>query len=89
MINYDYLNSAKRISVQYQRNDVSKEDILKFREENKLTQLALANILGVKKATIQHWESGKHRCCGSHAILLTLLINNNDLISQIRKVEMR
>jgi len=36
-----------------------------FRADHRLTQAALANIMGVKKKTIEKWEQGVNKVSGS------------------------
>ena len=52
-----------------------------------MTQIALANILGVKKKTIEKWEQGANNVNGSSAVLLKLLNDNPELISQLYSVK--
>ena len=58
-----------------------------FRKNNQLTQVALANILGVTKKTIEKWEQGVNNINGSSAVLLKLLNDNPSLLSQLYSVK--
>ena len=87
MINVNKLLESKRIEVSFAEIKVGKEFIKQFRTNNHLTQIALANILGVKKKTIEKWEQGVNNVNGSSAVLLKLLNNNPNLISQLYSVK--
>ena len=56
MINIDKLLSSKRLEVAFAEIKVDKFFVKQFRQDNNLTQLALSNILGVTKKTIEKWE---------------------------------
>lgn len=87
MINIDKLLASKRVEVSFIDTKVDKEFVKAFRKEHHLTQVALANILGVTKKTIEKWEQGANRIGGSSAVLLTLLENNPSLMDQVYHVE--
>lgn len=87
MINVNKLLESKRIEVSFAEIKVDKEFIKHFRTNNHLTQIALANILGVKKKTIEKWEQGANNVNGSSAVLLKLLNDNPELISQLYSVK--
>lgn len=86
MINFDALKEARRISVSYTMDEISSNYVKEFRRKHGLTQIALANIMGVTKKTIEKWEQGKNKVRGSSAVLFTLLSHNEHLLQQIRKV---
>lgn len=87
MINFDALKKAKRVSVTYNIEEINNEFVKQFRKENALTQVALANLMGVTKKTVEKWEQGKNKISGSSAVLFSLLSENPDLVKKIRKVE--
>lgn len=87
MINIEKLLESKRVEVSYINTDVDKEFVKNFRKEHHLTQVALANILGVTKKTIEKWEQGVNNINGSSAVLLRLLENNPELIHQVYSVK--
>ena len=87
MINVNKLLESKRIEVSFAEIKVDKEFIKQFRTNNHLTQIALANILGVKKKTIEKWEQGANNVNGSSAVLLKLLNDNPELINQLYSVK--
>ena len=86
MMDLSKLYSAKRVVVDYLDVAVSGDYVKEFRNKYGLTQVALANILGVSKKSIEKWEQGVNRVGGSSAVLLTLLNENNDLLSKIYSV---
>ena len=88
MINIDKLMSSKRVEVVYADVNVDKEFVKRFRIKNGLTQAALANVLGVKKKTIEKWEQGVHNVGGSSAVLLKLLNDDPELIKRLYTVKM-
>lgn len=88
MINFDVLKKAARINVTYTVDEISSEYIKEFRRKYALTQAALANIMGVTKKTIERWEQGINKVSGSSSVLFTLLSKNENLLHQIRKVEL-
>ena len=87
MINFDKLLESKRVVVSYADINVDKDFVKGFRKKNNLTQVALANIAGVSKKTVEKWEQGANKVNGSSAVLLTLLDNNPELISQLYSVK--
>ena len=87
MINFDVLKNAPRISVSYIVDEINADYVKEFRRKYKLTQIALANIMGVTKKTIEKWEQGKNKVSGSSSVLFTLLSNNENLLSQLRMVK--
>ena len=87
MINIEKLLESKRVEVSYINTDVDKEFVRNFRKEHHLTQVALANVLGVTKKTIEKWEQGVNNVNGSSAVLLRLLENNPELIHQLYSVK--
>ena len=83
MINIDKLLESKRIEVSFVETNVDKEFVKEFRQNHHPTQLSLANILGVKKKTIEKWEQGVNKVGGSSAVLLRLINDNPDLLRQL------
>ncbi len=81
------LLNAKRVTIKYLDIDVDNEDVKNFRRNNDLTQVALANILGVKKKTVEKWEQGKNKINGSSAVLITLLKKNPDVLKMLYAVQ--
>lgn len=88
MINFDVLKKAARINVTYTVDEINSEYVKEFRRKYALTQIALANIMGVTKKTIEKWEQGINKVSGSSSVLFTLLSKNENLLHQIRKVEL-
>ena len=73
MINVKELMKAKRVTITYQENDIDFKFVKMFRLNFGLTQIALANLMGVTKKTVEKWEQGKNKVNGSSAVLFTLL----------------
>ena len=86
MINIDKLLESKRVEVIFAEINVNGEYVKRFRKNHGLTQIALANIVGVTKKTVEKWEQGVNKVSGSSAVLLKLLNDNPDLIEQLYKV---
>ena len=86
MIDVKALINSKRVEVKYLSPKVEGAFIKKFREKNNLTQVALANIMGVTKKAIEKWEQGANKVRGAAAILIQLLDKNPELIDQLRSV---
>jgi len=86
MININKLLESKHIEISFPEINIDKNFVKNFRQANKLTQVALANILGVTKKTIEKWEQGINNINGSSAVLLTLLNNNPELVKQLYSV---
>lgn len=87
MINVSKLLESKRVEVTFAEIKIDKDFVKRFRLENHLTQIALANILGVKKKTIEKWEQGANNINGSSAVLLKLLNDNPELLGQLYSVK--
>lgn len=86
MINIDKLLESKRVEIVFAEINVNGEYVKQFRKKYGLTQIALANIIGVTKKTIEKWEQGVNKVSGSSAVLLKLLNDNPNLIEQLYKV---
>lgn len=87
MINVNKLLESKRVEVQITEVKIDKHFVKQFRSKNHLTQIALANILGVSKKAIEKWEQGANNINGSSAVLLKLLNDNPTLLSQLYSVK--
>ena len=88
MINFDVLKNATKVNVTYTVDEINSDYVKDFRRKHALTQIALANIMGVTKKTIEKWEQGKNKVSGSSSVLFTLLSNNENLLQQIRQVKL-
>ena len=87
MIDINKLLESKRLEVKITEIKIDKHFVKQFRTNNHLTQVALANILGVTKKTIEKWEQGVNNINGSSAVLLKLLNDNPTLLSQLYSVK--
>ena len=87
MIHIDKLLESERTELTVMEPAVDKTFVKCFRQEHHLTQLALANILGVTKKAIEKWEQGRNPVRGSSAVLLQLLENNPSLLEQVYHVK--
>ena len=87
MINVNKLLESTRVEVAFADIQIDKDFVKRFRTNHHLTQVALANILGVKKKTIEKWEQGANNINGSSAVLLKLLYDNPQLIEQLYTVK--
>lgn len=81
------LLNAQRVTINYLDVDVDGSDVKSFRKKNDLTQVALANIFGVTKKTIEKWEQGVNKIGGSSAVLLTLLNKYPEILKKIYSVQ--
>ena len=68
------LKESKRVEVTLYEPEIDSVFVKQFRKKNHLTQAALANIMGVKKKTIEKWEQGVNRVSGSSACCYSCLI---------------
>lgn len=87
MINIENLLQSKRVEIAFAEISVDGKYIKEFRKTHNLTQIALSNIVGVTKKTVEKWEQGVNKVSGSSAVLLKLLNDNPELISQLYKVQ--
>lgn len=74
MIDVSKLLESTRLEITFADVNVDRDFVKAFRKEHGLTQIALANMLGVTKKTIEKWEQGKNNVGGSSAVLLKLLM---------------
>lgn len=81
------INDSKSVEVTLYEPVIDNDFVKQFRNKYHLTQVALANILGVKKKTVEKWEQGVNRISGSSAILLHLFDSNPELLEQRYHVE--
>ncbi len=81
------LKESKRVEVTLYEPEIDSVFVKQFRKKNHLTQAALANIMGVKKKTIEKWEQGVNRVSGSSAVLLQLFDSNPELLRERYRVE--
>ncbi len=86
-MNIKRLLSAKKLVVKRLNVNVDASYVKEFREYYNLTQIALANILGVTKKTIEKWEQGKNKIKGSSAVLLTLMREDKSILDKVYHVE--
>ena len=86
MINVQELLKLREVEVKYLNPSVEGQYIKEFRQKHKLTQVALANIMGVTKKAIEKWEQGVNRVKGSTAILIQVLNEHPDLLDELRQV---
>lgn len=89
MLDINKLLESKRVEVSFAETNVDRLFIKNFRKTHNLTQVALANILGVTKKAIEKWEQGTNNINKSSAVLLTLLKNNPELIKQLYSVNIK
>ena len=87
MIDVSKLLESTRLEITFADVNVDRDFVKAFRKEHGLTQIALANMLGVTKKTIEKWEQGKNNVGGSSAVLLKLLNDNPNLIEQLYSVK--
>lgn len=87
MIDINKLLDSRRLEITINSVHIDKGFVKAFRTKNHLTQVALANIMGVSKKTIEKWEQGKNNVNGSSAVLFKLLDDNPELISQLYSVK--
>lgn len=87
MIDINKLLGSKRVEVSFPETAVDGAYVKLFRSDHRLTQAALANIMGVKKKTIEKWEQGVNKVSGSSAVLLKLLRDDPELIGRLYKVQ--
>lgn len=87
MIDFNKLYNANRVVVSFLDVAVDGAYVKKFRKDHGLTQIALANIMGVSKKAIEKWEQGVNKVSGSSAVLITLLNKNEDLLRQVYNVK--
>ena len=87
-MNIEKLNNAKKVKITfYQPYKVDSDFIKSFRVAKNLSQVELANILGVMPSTVARWERNKQEIKGTPAILLSILYEHKDLFDKIYKVE--
>ena len=86
MIDINKLLDSKRLEITITSVFIDKNFVKAFRLKNHLTQVALANIMGVSKKTIEKWEQGKNNINGSSAVLFKLLDDNPELLNQLYSV---
>ena len=81
------LNKANKYEVEYIDYEliVDSKFLWNFRNNNKLTQVRLANILNVSKKTIEKWEQGANPIKGTSAVLIYLLNSRPELINLLIK----
>ena len=89
MMDVKKLLNSKRVEVSVMDVGVDVEFIKSFRNKHSLTQVALANILGVSKKTVERWECGICKMHSCAAILLKLLNDNPELIGQLYSVSVK
>lgn len=87
MIDVSKLLESTRLEITFADVNVDRDFVKAFRKEHGVTQIALANMLGVTKKTIEKWEQGKNNVGGSSAVLLKLLNDNPNLIEQLYRVK--
>jgi putative transcriptional regulator len=94
---YERLKESLEQAAAYQSGDKSKasvsvrsfnvpeyraDDVTRLRSSLRLSQSGLAYVLGVSARTVEAWESGRNKPCGSSKHLLYLFEKDNSLVSQ-------
>lgn len=83
-------NATRKVKVSFYKPYKVDSDFIKaFRTAKNLSQIELANILGVTQGAVAQWESGKKKVNGSAVVLLSILYDNKDLFDEIYKVEIK
>ena len=62
------------------------QSIKDLRKKINVTQVGLANLLGVSPRTVESWEANRTEPIRPVQKLLTLLTRNNDLVKELRLV---
>lgn len=89
MYNIDILKNAAQFSDTYEvhfldyYHEFSKEDVKNFRRKYNLTQVALANLFGIRKKTVEKWEQGKNKITGSSLVLFKLYEEDPTLMQKV------
>ncbi len=86
-MNIERLLNSKHVVVEIKDPQVDGQYVKNFRKHYGLTQVALANILGVDKKTIEKWEQGKNKIKGCSALLLALLMEDSELFHKVYNVK--
>jgi putative transcriptional regulator len=80
-------DTTKARVVEVEREDPVPEykaaDVARTRTELKLTQRALANVLGVSTRTVEAWEAGRNIPSGAARHLLYLLDGDHSLVQRL------
>jgi putative transcriptional regulator len=64
----------------------AKDEIKILRTKLNLSQRAFADILGVSKKTVEAWERGANKPCGSSSRLIEWIEHDNSLISRCQAI---
>jgi len=59
------------------------DDVVRVRSVLQLSQRTLAKVLGVSPRTVEAWEVGGNKPCGSARNLLYLIDRNTELVDQL------
>lgn len=92
MYNIEILKNADQFSDTYEvqlidyKKEISKDDVKNFRRKFDLTQVALANLFGIRKKTVEKWEQGKNKITGSSVILFRLYEDDPTLMQRVISV---
>ena len=62
--------------------DFKSSDIKNVRNKVGMTQSLFASFLGVSQKTVEAWELGYNKPSGSSNRLISMLVNDNDLINK-------
>lgn len=89
MINLNKLLESERVVVTYANTDIDSTFVKNFRQKYNLTQVALANILGVTKKAVEKWEQGTNKINKSTVVLLSLLYEDEQLLKKLYNVQVK
>jgi putative transcriptional regulator len=62
----------------------SENAIAQARAKTQLSQSEFANLLGVSKRTLEHWEQGKRKPSGAAQTLLKIAQNHPEVLRELR-----
>ena len=87
-MDFNNLLNGRRYEVNIIDNEVDAEFVKEFRKKYKLTQIDLANIFGLSKKAIEKWEQGKNGIKGGNAILMRLMMDDEELLEKVYSVKL-
>lgn len=85
-MDFGNLLNGRRFEVNVIDNSVDGNFVKEFRKKYELTQTDLANIFGLSKKAIEKWEQGKNGIKGGNAILIRLMMEDENLFKKVYSV---
>lgn len=87
IINLNEIKKKKGYTFEFPNQPVVDGDFVKkLREKLKMTQSMFAELLNVKKKTVEKWEQGKNPISNGNAVAMIIFFNHPEIVNDFIKI---